>query len=143
VLAVTYGDGIGRYMNYIEGAVFEPTTGKIRVERAIGVVAGYQWKPRADLRFNFVDREATFVNAGFPVNFDGRVNCVPAHYIQPTPTMMCAAAVQAGVKRVFILDGRLPHAIIMEMLTDEGVVLLDSLGEAWQELSTSINHLNE
>ena len=33
----------------------------------------------------------------------------------------CAAAVQAGVKRVFILDGRLPHAIIMEMLTDEGV----------------------
>ena len=28
-------------------------------------------------------------------------------------------------------------------LTDEGVVLLDSLGEAWQELSTSINHLNE
>jgi hypothetical protein len=31
----------------------------------------------------------------FPVNFDGRVNCVPAHYIQPTPTMMCAAAVQA------------------------------------------------
>jgi len=42
-----------------------------------------------------VDREATFLNGGFPVNFDGSVNCVPAHYIQPTPTMMCAAAVQA------------------------------------------------
>jgi len=49
----------------------------------------------SDLRIHFVDREATFVNGGFPVNFDGRVNCVPAHYIQPTPTMMCAAAVQA------------------------------------------------
>src|SRR4249920_1496278 len=49
----------------------------------------------SDLRFHFVDREATFVNGGFPVNFDGRVNGVPAHYIQPTPTMMCAAAVQA------------------------------------------------
>lgn len=49
----------------------------------------------SNLRFHFVDREATFVNGGFPVNFDGRVNCVPAHYIQPTPTMMCAAAVQA------------------------------------------------
>ena len=48
-----------------------------------------------DLLFRFIDREATFVNGGFPVNFDGRVNCVPAHYIQPTPTMMCAAAVQA------------------------------------------------
>lgn len=49
----------------------------------------------SDLRFHFVDRGATFVNGGFPVNFDGRINCVPAHYIQPTPTMMCAAAVQA------------------------------------------------
>jgi len=28
-------------------------------------------------------------------------------------------------------------------LTDNGVVLLDNLGEAWQELSSSINHLNE
>ena len=49
-----------------------------------------------DLHFTFRDRTATFVNAGFPVNFDGRVNCVPSHYIQPTPTMMCAAALQAA-----------------------------------------------
>ena len=49
----------------------------------------------SDLRFRFVDREAVFVNGGFPVNFDGRVNCVPGHYIQPTPTMMCQAAVQS------------------------------------------------
>jgi len=48
-----------------------------------------------DLRFHFRDREARFLNAGFPLNFDGRVNCVPMHYIQPTPTMMVAAAVQA------------------------------------------------
>ena len=54
ILAVTYGDGIGRYMNYIEGAVYEPTADKIRVERAIGVVGGYTWKPRADLRVNAV-----------------------------------------------------------------------------------------
>jgi hypothetical protein len=49
----------------------------------------------SDLKFRFVDREAVFVNGGFPVNFDGRVNCVPGHYIQPTPTMMCHAALQA------------------------------------------------
>ena len=54
VLAVTYGDGIGRYMNYIEGAVYQPSADKIRVERALGLVAGYQWKPRADLRVNAV-----------------------------------------------------------------------------------------
>jgi hypothetical protein len=52
-------------------------------------------KVHSNMRFHFVDREATFLNGGFPVNFDGRVNCIPAHYIQPTPTMMCAAAVQA------------------------------------------------
>ena len=49
----------------------------------------------SDLIFHFVDRDATFLNGGFPINFDGRVNCIPPHYIQPTPTMMCAAAVQA------------------------------------------------
>ena len=49
----------------------------------------------SDVRFHFVDRDATFLNGGFPINFDGRVNCIPPHYIQPTPTMMCAAGVQA------------------------------------------------
>jgi hypothetical protein len=34
-------------------------------------------KVHSNLRFHFVDREATFLNGGFPVNFDGRVNCVP------------------------------------------------------------------
>jgi hypothetical protein len=54
VLAVTYGDGIGRYLNYIEGAAFDATTGDFHLERAIGVIAGYQWKQSDVLRFNFV-----------------------------------------------------------------------------------------
>ncbi len=49
----------------------------------------------SDLRFRMVDREVTFLNGGFPVNFDGRVNCVPTRYMQPTATMMVAASVQA------------------------------------------------
>ncbi|MFA6730956.1 MAG: acetylglutamate kinase [Eubacteriales bacterium] len=32
----------------------------------------------------------------------------------------CAEAVKRGVKRVFITDGRVPHAILVEMFTDEG-----------------------
>lgn len=32
----------------------------------------------------------------------------------------CVNAVKNGVKSVVILDGRVPHAILMEMLTDEG-----------------------
>lgn len=33
----------------------------------------------------------------------------------------CLDAIHGGVNRVFILDGTKPHAILMEMLTDEGV----------------------
>jgi len=33
----------------------------------------------------------------------------------------CLDAIARGVNRVFILDGTKPHAILMEMLTDEGV----------------------
>ena len=33
----------------------------------------------------------------------------------------CLDAIEGGVNRVFILDGTKPHAILMEMLTDEGI----------------------
>ena len=33
----------------------------------------------------------------------------------------CAEAVRRGVPKVFIIDGRVPHSIIVEMLTDEGL----------------------
>ena len=49
----------------------------------------------ADLRLRLVDRTVTFANAGFPVNFDGRLAAIPTEYMQPTATMMVAAAVQA------------------------------------------------
>jgi acetylglutamate kinase len=32
----------------------------------------------------------------------------------------CASAVSGGVRRTHILDGRIPHSILIEMLTDEG-----------------------
>lgn len=33
----------------------------------------------------------------------------------------CIEAIRRGVKKVFILDGRVPHAILIEILTDEGL----------------------
>lgn len=33
----------------------------------------------------------------------------------------CVDAVKSGVKKVFVIDGRVPHSIIIEMLTDEGM----------------------
>ena len=33
----------------------------------------------------------------------------------------CIEAISKGVRKVFIIDGRVPHAILIEILTDEGV----------------------
>ncbi len=33
----------------------------------------------------------------------------------------CVDAISCGVKKVFIIDGRIPHAILIETLTDEGL----------------------
>ena len=33
----------------------------------------------------------------------------------------CRNAIEWGVRRVFIIDGRVPHAILIEMLTNEGI----------------------
>lgn len=33
----------------------------------------------------------------------------------------CMDAIKEGVQKVFVLDGRVPHSILVEMLTDEGV----------------------
>ena len=47
------------------------------------------------IRLRLVDRDASFLNGGFPINFDGNVNCVPPAEIQLTRALMLAAAVQA------------------------------------------------
>ena len=33
----------------------------------------------------------------------------------------CTDAVEQGVKKAVIIDGRIPHAILMEMFTDAGI----------------------
>ena len=33
----------------------------------------------------------------------------------------CTTAIKCGVKKVFIIDGRIPHSILIETLTDEGI----------------------
>lgn len=33
----------------------------------------------------------------------------------------CCGAITGGVKKVFIIDGRIPHSILIETLTDEGI----------------------
>lgn len=60
--AVTGGTGIGRYLNYIEGAFYDANNNRIVLEKAAGVVLGYQHKPSDTLRYNFA--------LGYQKNFD-------------------------------------------------------------------------
>ena len=54
VAQVSGGPGIGRYLFYIEGAVYDTPSNEIKLERAGGIVAGYQFKPTSWVRCNFV-----------------------------------------------------------------------------------------
>jgi len=33
----------------------------------------------------------------------------------------CQEAIRRGVDKVFIIDGRVPHSMLIELLTDEGI----------------------
>ena len=61
---------------------------------------------------------------------------IPKIYVSDAPRLMrdgiigggmipkvncCIEAIRRGVKKVFIIDGRIPHAILIETLTDEGI----------------------
>ena len=52
------------------------------------------------LFIDVVDRRVVFLNSGFPINFDGRVNCVPTRYMQPTALLMIQGALQAAAGNV-------------------------------------------
>jgi acetylglutamate kinase len=43
----------------------------------------------------------------------------------------CADAVESGVTSAHILDGRVPHVVLIELFTDEGVGTMISRPEAW------------
>lgn len=51
---VTYGKGIGRYFNYIEGALYDSVRNQILLEKSVGLVLGYQYKASDTWRSNFV-----------------------------------------------------------------------------------------
>ena len=68
-------------------------------------------------------RTFAFLNAGFPVNFDGRLECLPANVIQATHTLLYAAAQQAMA------------------LTDAGFNTLDKEQDTWIE-AHALEHLN-
>ena len=43
----------------------------------------------------------------------------------------CADAVDAGVATAHIIDGRVPHALLIELLTDEGIGTMVKREKSW------------
>ena len=41
-------------------------------------------------------------------------------------------AIRRGVRKVFIIDGRIPHSILIETLTDEGIGTMFVSGENYE-----------
>ncbi|MBP3387698.1 MAG: acetylglutamate kinase [Clostridia bacterium] len=44
----------------------------------------------------------------------------------------CIEAIRRGVRKVFIIDGRIPHSILIETLTDEGIGTMFVSGENYE-----------
>lgn len=45
----------------------------------------------------------------------------------------CVDAINLGVRKVFVIDGRIPHSIIIEVLTDEGIGTMFVNGEQYKK----------
>ena len=45
----------------------------------------------------------------------------------------CIEAIRRGVKKVFIIDGRVPHSILIETLTDAGIGTMFVTGDNFDE----------
>ncbi len=48
--------------------------------------------------------------------------CAP-HWLQNAPALgqACLEAVDGGVTRAHVVDGRIPHAVLVEVFTDTGI----------------------
>jgi len=99
----------------------------INADTAAARIAG---KLRAECMISMTDI------AGLLENKDDPSSLIPVVSVSEAPQLMqegiisggmipkvecCIEAIRRGVKKVFILDGRVPHAILMEILTDEGI----------------------
>ena len=45
----------------------------------------------------------------------------------------CVDAINWGVRKVFVIDGRVKHSIIIEILTDEGIGTMFVKGEDYKK----------
>ena len=102
-------------------------TYNINADTAAAYIAGAL---QAESLINMTDTKGVLMDAADPDSLIVRLSLAEIPKLQEggvvtggmIPKLECCAhAVEKGANRAFILDGRVPHAILIEMLTDEGI----------------------
>ena len=86
--------------------------------------------------------------AGILRDKDDPTTLIPKIYVSEAPQLVaegiisggmipkiecCIEAIRRGVKKVFVIDGRIPHAILIETLTDEGIGTMFVTGDSYND----------
>ena len=99
----------------------------INADTAAASIAGAL---KAESLINMTDTKGVLRDASDPLTLIPRLSLGEIPALQQSGVITggmipklecCAHAVQQGANRAFIIDGRVPHAILIEMLTDEGI----------------------
>ena len=102
-------------------------TYNINADTAAAYIAGAL---QAESLINMTDTKGVLQDASDPESLIVRLSLSEIPKLQESGVITggmipklecCAHAVEKGANRAFIIDGRVPHAILIEMLTDEGI----------------------
>ena len=102
-------------------------TYNINADTAAAYIAGAL---QAESLINMTDTKGVLQDATDPQSLIPRLSLAEIPKLQESGVITggmipklecCAHAVEKGANRAFIIDGRVPHAILIEMLTDEGI----------------------
>ena len=102
-------------------------TYNINADTAAAYIAGAL---QAESLINMTDTKGVLMDAADPESLIVRLSLSEIPKLQESGVITggmipklecCAHAVEKGANRAFIIDGRVPHAILIEMLTDEGI----------------------
>ncbi len=115
----------------------EGNTYNINADTAAARIAG---ELKAECLISMTDIEGILADKNDPSTLISKV------YVSDAPRLMkegiisggmipkvncCIEAIRRGVKKVFIIDGRVPHSILIETLTDEGMGTMFVSGEKY------------
>ncbi len=119
------------------GCDSEGNTYNINADTAAARIAG---ELKAESLISMTDIEGILADKNDPSTLISKV------YVSDAPRLMkegiisggmipkvncCIEAIRRGVRRVFIIDGRVPHSILIETLTDEGMGTMFVSGEKY------------